>query len=799
MSREPKPSAAIDQSLKQTVSILHSYLNEIWWERSLSIQQRTARLTVLAALLLGVLGSSTAATAVVAADFNAKDLLGNSVTCNEKRETYPHLEQCNLRDEPSQALASIQVRTIQEAGLGLAESLKKDYFLQVEAALSAQFQVATWLTGENPLHANLSQNAEAASLLKAVDTAMVKCSGKERSQLAGLVAKFKSAKLPMSMKTASVPAEFADRQQEFFKKRMLIAWIELSRIERFLTDRPLSKDQKSLLRARAEKIRTTYPLVADSNGAHTLVQQALAHYGEVFSADSTTSHPQLDQILFPSAENGKYAVIAPGKALTQGHSGMVNQILDKPLPPQIDKAFSERLAHSLRNSFDSIGSFCGLNACQTMQLRLQRTAQKVSQNPEAAGSTMAAVCSCKLLQPAEHIGMLPQLVLSGVAIGGTVLCPFTMGIGCYVAAASAAGLTAASAVNTVGALSDLHQVSQVAKAAQALPGFSIGDRAEVKRSETKAMGEVLLQSATTVTAALPVYTLGKQGADMRVVLNSAWRPASPQEMASYFQTHVREVESTATSIYKDHIEYFPNLNRDSINVLKAHDMEKFLNFKKLARKFGYEGVPKEIVEDLADGPKFLHRLSKDGKYVKMSISDALYTLWGHNPDSLKEKIALAKTVDERRPLEALLKLQQHVVTSMESIDNAIMRPAYKAAGSAAARVEIRLLELMADKAVRTGNGITASEMGRAVYPTRQLYEKLGAEGLAKHIADPKSPEELIAARQLIDRIGLDEITRVTEATERRFVSLGPPTSFRNTVQNMLSSPKLPSKPKPLGQ
>ncbi|MBK7890670.1 MAG: hypothetical protein IPJ84_07445 [Bdellovibrionales bacterium] len=140
----------------------------------------------------------------------------------------------------------------------------------------------------------------------------------------------------------------------------------------------------------------------------------------------------------------------------------------------------------------------------------------------------------------------------------------------------------------------------------------------------------------------------------------------------------------------------------------------------------------------------------------------------------------------------MIKLREYVVTSMESLDNAIMLPAYKAAGSAAARVEVRLIELMADKAARTGNGITVSEMGRAVYPTRELYDKFGVEGLAKHIADPNSPEELQAARVLVKRIGLENIKRVTESIESNFVSEGLPTSFKNTVLNAFPRRPLPA-------
>ncbi|MBK7890669.1 MAG: hypothetical protein IPJ84_07440 [Bdellovibrionales bacterium] len=567
---------------------------------------------MLVALEVAVGGISAAVQAV---EYQAGDLLGSSVTCADRQQKYRGLAQCDLR-QSSSSLGDIQTQLIRGEGEKLSRALRKDYFSQIETALTSQFQAATWLAGENLLRGEYA--VAGGSLQKAIDSATAKCSGEERSLLESLSANFKNAKASDALSFASLPQEYADQPKEFVQKRMLIAWLEINRIERFLTDRPLSKVQKQELRTRLEKIRATYPLVATSHGAYTLSQLALIDYGQVTFVDSTQPHPQIDQILFPSEVDGKYAVIPAGKNKQQGHEGLVNQILAQPLTPRVEKEIRTLMVSSLKNSFESIGGLCQLNACQTMQLSLPTTASKINDMAdESQNLTTAAACSCKLMVPTEMVGTGAQLMMAGTAIGGAVLCPFTLGMGCFVSAASTAGLTVASAANTYGAMKDLKQAKPIGVAARALPGLSNESRAAAKQAENQAVGRVIGGLAMTATGAISGSQMVRQGADAREVLSTAWRPANPSEMAGYFQTHVREVGRTARKIYKSNVEYFPHMRPDSIKALKSHDMEKFLSFQSLAERYGYRGVPKALVDDLADKEMFSHLVSKDGKYIEM--------------------------------------------------------------------------------------------------------------------------------------------------------------------------------------
>ncbi|MBL7687716.1 MAG: hypothetical protein JNJ49_06755, partial [Bdellovibrionaceae bacterium] len=276
---------------------------------------------MLVAIEVAVGGISAAVQAV---EYEAGDLLGSSVTCADRQQQYRGLAQCDLRQSAS-SLGDIQTQLIRGEGEKLSRALRKDYFSQIETALTSQFQAATWLAGENLLRGEYG--VAGGSLQKAIDEATAKCSGEERAVLNGIKANFKNMKASDPLHFASLPAEYADQSKEFVQKRMVIAWLEINRIERFLTDRPLSKVQKQELRKRIEKIRATYPLVATSHGAYTLNQLALSDYGQISFVDSTRSHPQIDQILFPSEVDGKYAVIPVGKNKRQGHEGLVNQVL----------------------------------------------------------------------------------------------------------------------------------------------------------------------------------------------------------------------------------------------------------------------------------------------------------------------------------------------------------------------------------------------------------------------------------------------------------------------------------------
>lgn len=449
--------------------------------------------------------------------YEGRDLEGNSPICEQRRQYFPEIGQCDLRSEPTSAIRNVQVELIQREGSRFASDLKTDYFSKIESALVSQYAAVAWLAKENPL-----SSKDGRFISKAIEEASQKCTGKDRYQIENIKSKIKAVNPLTDLKLDNIPKEHLDRSREFIQKRMMIAWIESNRIERFLTDRPISKEEKEKLKKRRQMIRQTYPLVSTSYDGYLLRQIAKVHYGQVFDADSTQSHPQIDKILFPDSE-GKYSVVEPGKQTRLGNEGMLNQILSKPIHPQVEAEINSLMASSLKNSFESVGAFCSLNPCQTMQLDLETTAQKISQKEEGGDVALAAACSCKLMSPTEYVGTGKQLVMAGATLGGLVLCPFTFGIGCYVSAAGAAGLAVSSVANTYGAIKDRNELAPLVKTVLALPGLSDEERQKILKEENENTGRIMGGVAGTLVGGVPSVAIVKQGTKI-LTSAEAFRP-----------------------------------------------------------------------------------------------------------------------------------------------------------------------------------------------------------------------------------------------------------------------------------
>lgn len=177
----------------------------------------------------------------------------------------------------------------------------------------------------------------------------------------------------------------------------------------------------------------------------------------------------------------------------------------------------------------------------------------------------------------------------------------------------------------------------------------------------------------------------------------------------------------------------------------------------------------------------LSEKSRDGKFLEMSIADSLNLLWGHNALTLVSRGQTAKTVAEIKHWKAMLNLREHVIRSMEKIDGKIMEDAYSKVHSPAARVELRLIEFISDLSARRANPMSANEFGRQIIPTGDFVKAIGREKLVHKIAGSDSPMEIHAARQLLDRVTMEDIARMATELEGAYKSSGLPTSLANTL------------------
>lgn len=434
----------------------------------------------------------------------SSDIKGSSSTCtylNSKYSSTTRLsEACDLRSSDLKPIKDIYIETVRSEGLRLARHVKSSLASYAQESLAEQYATTVWLSGTEFLKND-------SSTQKSFDSAVAACSDVQKTS------KFKTDMLNVKdrFQIQGDGVEKAKPVRDAIKKRMLIAWMELNRIERFVTDRPLSKKEKNDLRERAQKIRMTYPIIANSYDGVALRQLTKAHFGIVVNGDSTTPHPQLDDILFPNNAN-QFEVIAAGSQTRQGHEGLVNQILAaSTLPKGFDEEINSLMSTSLKKSIDGMTALCRLNPCQTMNVSLNSTLQTLKQSPVPNDISMSAVCSCNLEETTEYVSSGKQLALVGASIGGLILCPVTFGIGCYVSAVSGAGLAASAVANTVGAIQDKKEVSPLTRAIQAFPGLLAEDRNRIVASDNNAAGRIILGVTETIVGGAPSSALVKKG------------------------------------------------------------------------------------------------------------------------------------------------------------------------------------------------------------------------------------------------------------------------------------------------
>lgn len=289
-------------------------------------------------------------------------------------------------------------------------------------------------------------------------------------------------------------------------------------------------------------------------------------------------------------------------------------------------------------------------------------------------------------------------------------------------------------------------------------------------------GTTLLKETTRATAKVAAKTSKTAQARREVmrirssdeIKQRGWLPASADEMAAYSRLHISEVQSQARRLFEKHKALFPSLSAGKLKLLKQHDREKVLDFKTLRDRHGYLGVPTELLRDHMDFAAFVTKQSADGRHIELSLNEALEVLWGQNPNLIAVKAKAARSHAEFKHWKSMDELRKYVIDNLNRIDGEIMEESMRHLHSPNERVEMRLVEFLSDLTARKSNPLTEFEFGREITSTADFVRKMGKEGLVTKLAGGSdSPMEIHAARQLLDRVKVDEIAEIATWLEAK--------------------------------
>jgi hypothetical protein len=402
------------------------------------------------------------------------DLKGDGPKCTAERAKSEAIGKCDINgggsstthSSPLNSIVDAQKAVIESVGRGLSDGVKRELENGMRRGLESKFSMVSWMLGENAF----KDKESGAELQKKLTEAKTKCSGDAAETYNKVTSGLNSIDYKKQLGLQSASDEQLAKSREVFQKRLLIAWLEVQRLDRAL----LTGSKDTALQSRRKKILDTYPMIAENPNPEVLRKEAALTYMGIRVEDDKKTHPEIDKIIF--LKNGRYDDLKAGGQTSSENEGVVNSILNGPLNARMKRALNGVMKNSLAKNLESVGYFCKLDRCQTLGISRNVTSKKISGLPgQSAQVAHQAVCSCNLSTTTEYVSGNTQLALGGALIAGAVLCPVT-GVSCYGAAIAGAALAGSSALNTVGAIQDLQRVVPVERAASALPGLSSSDR-----------------------------------------------------------------------------------------------------------------------------------------------------------------------------------------------------------------------------------------------------------------------------------------------------------------------------------
>lgn len=392
---------------------------------------------------------------------------------NEPSLTKRFCEKMNL-------IADTKKSVLQSVRNEINKDLQSDYFKVISDSIRSQFAATLWLAGENPINAG-------DALVGAISRSSKSCSGPSKKALTAIVTDLTGMNAAKELKLNGLSKAEQSAARRILQKRTVIAFLEAQRIQNLLATGKVRDDEKITLKKRLYAIREAYPMIDDSEAAEPLQKVLRKAYGAPYDFNGSSSHPEIQQIVVADPVKG-YKKINISSDKSQGNEGLINQILRRPMPAAVTAELNRMMNAKLTTNFQSIGTFCQLDACQTMAISPRMAYQTITRLPaKDQRAAHEAACACGLtIKAHKPVSETMKNVFDGLALGGFLVCPFTFGVGCGVGAAATVSSVSSSAANMYSAKKEMSRMAPLIYTVKALPGLDEEDKENMAGARDKA-------------------------------------------------------------------------------------------------------------------------------------------------------------------------------------------------------------------------------------------------------------------------------------------------------------------------
>lgn len=377
-----------------------------------------------------------------------------------------------------------------------ADDLRQMYVKRVFPMLANHYAAVRWLTGSGDRQLTIRDRTLKVAELKCAEQIDVSA---EKSQLARKMREI-DENGGSQFNTDQADSGTIQSVKNVYMKKFLVAALELNRL---LKQSGTNAHDRSA-REKIKRIVDAYPQLSldadrlasfvrdieqDYNAAATEAGYRSIEYSaekiifpKVFSDDETIDvatplENRGDDILIPPACRRKPSLQAEAENRCDDKfdSTILRRIINSPIKAKIQERTANFMLANLQTQMNSINKFCDVGPCTLMALNPKETVQKINQIKDgfARRAAFAYACECDTLVPTVLMSEGTKERLNNAMIVGSVLCPFTYGLGCVATGIAGGILVSASAIEITSNLGAGKRIGDLANKFPSTSAFSV--------------------------------------------------------------------------------------------------------------------------------------------------------------------------------------------------------------------------------------------------------------------------------------------------------------------------------------